>query len=74
MSARQFYIILAISVITMKMQKLPSLVAGELGKDSWIFFLIYTLINIVGILLVFVIFRHINLQSVLKPSKNKFFT
>ena len=73
MSARQFYIILAISTITMKMQKLPSLVAGELGKDTWIFFLIYALINIIGIALVFVVFKHVDLQTVLKPSKNKIF-
>lgn len=73
MSARQFYIVLAISVITMKMQKLPCLVAGELGKDSWIFFLVYTLINIIGIVLVFVILKRLDLKSVLKSSKNKFF-
>lgn len=73
MSARQFYIILAISTISMKMQKLPSLVAGELGKDSWLFFLIYSLINIFGILLVFVILRKVDLKTVLKQSKNKIF-
>lgn len=73
MSARQFYIILAISTITMKMQKLPSLVAGELGKESWVFFLVYTLINVIGILLVFVILRKVDLKTVLKQSKNKIF-
>lgn len=73
MSARQFYIVLAISVITMKMQKLPVLVAGELGKDSWLLFLIYTLINVIGIILVFVILKYVDLKTVLKPSKNKFF-
>ena len=73
MSSRQFYIVLAISVITMKMQKLPSLVAGELGKDSWLFFLIYALINIIGIILVFAILKRVDLKTVLKPSKNSFF-
>ena len=73
MSARQFYIILAISTITMKMQKLPPLVAGELGKDSFIFFLIYTLINVIGIVLVFVILRKVDIKTVLKQSKNKIF-
>lgn len=73
MSARQFYIVLAISVITMKMQKLPSLVTGELGKDSWIFFLVYTLINIIGIVLVFLILKHLDIKTVLKSSKNKIF-
>ena len=73
MSARQFYIILAISTITMKMQKLPPLVAGELGKDSFIFFLVYTLINVIGIVLVFVILRKVDIKTVLKQSKNKIF-
>ena len=73
MSARQFYIILAISTISMKMQKLPPLVAGELGKDSWLFFLIYTLINVIGIMLVFVILRKVDIKTVLKQSKNKIF-
>ena len=73
MSARQFYIVLAISVITMKMQKLPCLVAGELGKDLWLFFLVYALINIIGIIIVFFILRRVDIKSVLKPSKNYFF-
>ena len=73
MSARQFYIILAISVITMKMQKLPPLVAGELGKDTWLFFLVYALINIIGIVLVFYILKRLDIKTVLKESKNKFF-
>ncbi len=72
MSARQFYIVLAISVITMKMQKLPCLVAGELGKDSWLFFLVYTLINVLGIVLVFFIIRRLDIKTVLKQSKNQF--
>lgn len=73
MSARQFYIVLAFSVITMKMQKLPCLVAGELGKDTWLFFLIYALINILGIILVFFILKRLDLKTVLKPSKNVIF-
>ncbi len=73
MSSRQFYIMLAISVIAMKMQKLPSLVVGELGKDAWLLFLVFALINIIGIVLVFFIFKRIDLKNVLKPSKNFFF-
>ena len=73
MSARQFYIVLALSVIAMKMQKLPSLVSGQLGKDAWVLFGVYGLINLIGILFVFFIFKHIDLKTVLKPSKNIFF-
>lgn len=73
MSARQFYITLAICTITMKMQKLPCLVAGVLGKDAWLMFLIFTSLNILGILFVFLILKHVNLKNVLKSSNNVFF-
>ena len=73
MSARQFYIVLAISVIAMKMQKLPCLVAGEIGKDAWLLFVVYMLINLFAICLVFFIFKRVDPKTVLKPSKNLFF-
>lgn len=73
MSARQFYITLAICVITMKMQKMPCLVAGALGKDAWLLFLAYAIINVIGILLVFFILKRIDIKNVLKSSNNAFF-
>lgn len=73
MSARQFYITLAICVITMKMQKLPCLAAGKLGKDAWLMFLFFMIINIVGIIFVFWILKYIDVKNVLKSSNNLFF-
>ena len=73
MSSRQFYIILAIAVISMKMQKLPCLVSGELGKDAWLLFIVYMLINVIAILLIFFILRRIDVKSVLKFSKSTIF-
>lgn len=73
MSSKQFYILFCISVVTMKMQRLPSLISGELGKDGWLLFLGYMLVNIVGICIVFVIIKHVEPKIVLNPSKNKFF-
>lgn len=73
MSSRQFYITFAICVITMKMQKMPCLAIGELGKDAWLLFLIYAAINVLGIVLVFWISKKIDLKNVLKPSKNAVF-
>lgn len=73
MSARQFYIMLAICVITMKMQKMPCLVASALGKDAWLLFLAYATINLLGILLVFFILKRIDIKNVLKSSNNTFF-
>lgn len=73
MSSRQFYVMLAIAVISMKMQKLPCLVSGEIGKDAWLLFVLYALINIIAILIVFFILKRIDVKSVLKFSKNAFF-
>lgn len=73
MSSRQFYITFAFCVITMKMQKLPCLVIGELGKDAWLMFLIYAIINVIGIILVFGIFKRVDIKNVLKSSNNKIF-
>lgn len=57
----------------MKMQRLPSLVSGELGKDGWLLFLLFTVVNIIGICIVFVIIKRVDPKIVLNPSKNKFF-
>ena len=73
MSSRQFYITLAIAVIAMKMQKLPCLVSGELGKDAWLLFIVYTIINVILILFIFFILNRIDVKSVLKFSKNIIF-
>ena len=70
MSSKQFYILFCISIITMKMQKLPPLVSGELGKDGWLLFLGYALINVVLICLVFVIIKRVDPKIVLNSSKN----
>ena len=73
MSSKQFYILFCISVVTMKMQRLPSLISGELGKDGWLLFLGFMLVNIIGICIVFVIIKHVEPKIVLNPSKNKIF-
>ena len=62
MTARQFYITLWIMVVSIKVQKLPSLVASNLGKDSYLIVLAYLVVNILLILLAFYI---------LKKTKNK---
>ena len=70
LSSKQFYIMLIIGVISMKMQKLPGLVYGELGKDGYLLFLIYMLVNILLIILVFFIIKRINFDSILKQRKS----
>lgn len=70
MSARQFYIVLALSVISMKMQKLPSLIAGDIGKDSWLVFLMFTIINLLGIVIVLSITKMGSVKKLLSPQHN----
>lgn len=70
MSARQFYIMLTIGVFSMKMQKLPALIYGELGKDGYLLFLLYMLINLVFIVVAFYILKRVKLAQVLSPAKS----
>ena len=70
MSARQFYIMLVIGVFSMKMQKLPSLVYGELGKDGYLLFLFYMLINLLFIIWVFYILKKVKIAQILSPTKS----
>lgn len=60
MTARQFYIIVCLFVITTKMQRFASLLFSEAGKDGYVLILIYALVNIIGILLAFFIYKFLN--------------
>lgn len=70
LSSKQFYIMLIIGVISMKMQKLPGLVYGELGVHGYILFLMYMLINLLLIVFVFFIIKKLKTEDVLKSHKS----
>ena len=70
LSSKQFYIMLIIGVISMKMQKLPGLVYGELGAHGYILFLIYMLINLLLIVFVFFIIKKLKTENILKSHKS----
>ena len=72
LSSKQFYIMLIIGVISMKMQKLPGLVYGEIGKDGYLLFLAYMIINILFIILAFFVMKRTKQENVLNPSRNLF--
>ena len=75
-SSRQFYIIFAISTISMKMQKLPCLIAASVGKDAWLIYFPYALINVIGLVLAFFIikqFRSKNVKTYQNKTKNNIF-
>lgn len=63
MTARQFYIIVLLFVISTKMQRFPSLLFAELGKDGYLIILLYALINIIGICLAFFIYKFFNTEK-----------
>ncbi len=46
MSSRQFYIVLSIFLISLKIQKMPCLVSSALGKDIWVMAMLYFVIEI----------------------------
>lgn len=73
MSSRQFYIMLCIGVLSMKMQKLPCLIYGELGKDGYLLFLTNLLINLLLICLVFFVLKKLKSEKFDLPNgKRKF--
>lgn len=57
MKPRQFYLTLFIFVISLRVQKMPSIIAGYLGKDGYLLILFYFLVDLVGISLAFLILK-----------------
>jgi len=74
MTARQFYIIVCFFVITTKMQRFASLLFSETGKDGYLIILIYALINIIGILLAFFIYKFLNTDKFKNQKTNIIFS
>ncbi len=72
MTARQFYIMLFITTISLKVQKLPSLIYDELGKDGYLILFAYFVVDFVGIMLAFYIRSKIKGKNLLENSQNKF--
>ena len=57
MTSRQFCILLALLTISVKVQKLPCFMFEVLGKDSFVMFLFYMLVNVVGIFMALFILK-----------------
>ena len=72
MSSRQFYIILFIIVVSLKVQKLPSLISQTLEKDIFAVVIAFLLINLILISLAFYILKKTKNFSINKPTKNPF--
>lgn len=73
MTSRQFYIMLSLFVISTKMQRLPSLLSSEFGKNGYLLVIFYFFINIVGILLAFFIYRFLDREKFNNEKTGSFF-
>lgn len=69
MTARQFYIILFVMVVSIKVQKLPSLISQSLEKDLYMAVVFYLLVNLILICLAFFILKRTKNFSINKESK-----
>lgn len=72
MTSRQFYIILWVIAVTLKVQRLPVLVYDKLGKDFYLIILFYAIVNIIGILLAFFVLNKIRNKSLSQKASFKF--
>lgn len=59
MNPRQFYLALFIFTISLKIQKMPALLADRLGKDGYLLLLFYFLLNIALIMLAFLVLKYV---------------
>lgn len=59
MTARQFYLTVFIFSVSLKVQKLPTLSAGLLGRDNYLLVLFFMVVDLVGIALAFFILSKI---------------
>ena len=73
MTSRQFYFILATFVISLKIQKMPCIIYDFLGKDSYILFIVYLVINVVEIAVAFYVSQKIRNQRDDKEKKKRFY-
>ena len=71
MTARQFYITLFLLVVSLKVQKLPSLIASDLGKDTYLLVLLYLVVNLILIAFAFFILKKTDGEPFFQNSKSK---
>ena len=72
MTSRQFCILLALLTISVKVQKLPCFMFEVLGKDSFVMFLFYMAVNVVGILMALFILKIKERREMLGLSESRF--
>ena len=75
MSARQFYFTVLVFSISMRVQKMPTIMVSYLGKDSYLLVLLYYLVSFVLICLAFFVLKCMKLYKEASKNSNlsKFF-
>ena len=68
MTSRQFYIVFWLIVVSLKVQKMPSMMYEFMGKDFYLMLVPYIIINILGILLAFFVLKRTQQQTLSQPS------
>ena len=72
MTSKQFYIMLFITTISLKVQKLPSILYDSLGKDGYLLLLAYFIVDLVGIALAFFVLKTLKNRPIMPQNKNIF--
>ena len=68
MTSRQFYIMFWLVVVSLKVQKMPSMMYEFMGKDFYLMLVPYILINILGIFMAFFVLKRTHNQTLSKSS------
>lgn len=70
MTSRQFYIMLWITTISLKVQKLPAMIYDGIGKDGYLLLFAYLVVDVVGICMAFFILKRIKGEDTLNEQNS----
>ncbi|MBP3581433.1 MAG: GerAB/ArcD/ProY family transporter, partial [Clostridia bacterium] len=69
-TSKQFYIMLFITTISLKVQKLPSIIYDKLGKDGYLILLLYFAVDMALITLAFFVLKTLKNRPLMPQNKN----
>lgn len=70
MTSKQFYVMLFITTISLKVQKLPSIIYDKLGKDGYLILFAYFAVDIVLIMLAFFVLSTLKNSPIMPQNKS----
>lgn len=72
MTSRQFYIVFWLIVVSLKVQKMPSMMYEFMRKDFYLMLVPYIIINVIGIFMAFFILKRTQKQTLSRQNESKF--